>query len=37
MEEYRKKILEIIEKIDDPLILKKILSYLTGVIEKDRD
>ncbi len=37
MEEYKKKILDIIEKIDNPLILKKILSYLIGVIEKDRD
>lgn len=37
MEEYKKSILEIIEKIDNPVILKMILSYLTGVIEKDRD
>lgn len=37
MEEHKKSIFEIIEKIDNPVILKKILSYLAGVIEKDRD
>ncbi len=37
MEESKKKILEIIEQIENPLIIKKILSYLTGIIEKDRD
>ncbi len=37
MEENKKKILEIIEQIENPLIIKKILSYLTGIIEKDRD
>jgi len=37
MEEHKNKILEIIDQIQNPFILKKILSYLTGVIEKDRD
>lgn len=37
MEDHKKKILEIIEQIENPLIIKKILSYLTGIIEKDRD
>lgn len=37
MEEYKNEILEIIDQVENPIILKKILSYLTGVIEKDRE
>ena len=37
MEEYKNEILEIIDQVENPIILKKILSYLTGIIEKDRD
>ena len=38
MNSCKEEIIEIIKKIDNPLILKKILSYLTGISsEKDRD
>ncbi len=37
MEEYKNKILEIIDQVENPFILKKILSYLSGIIEKDRE
>lgn len=37
MERYKEDILSAIEKIDNPFILKKILFYIMGVIEKDRD
>lgn len=37
MEEYKQNILEIVEKIDNPVILKKILSYIMAVTEKDRE
>lgn len=37
MERYKEDILSAIEKIDNPFILKKILSYIMAVIEKDRE
>lgn len=37
MEKYKTDILSAIEKIDNPFILKKILSYIMAVTEKDRE